>query len=239
MWLDDSLSKMTLTEDVEEYLLGRGTKESTIESEGITTWKQTDDVIPDQGFSDAYGSHGEKLNGYMVCPVRSPRGVLIGFEARNIHKKIIMDYRLPESKWTPFFIGTRSAIPKIWEGGDVWVCEGLFYKTALEWAVPQGDAVLATVTARLSGLHVEFLRRFCTGWVNMVYDNDETGRKATIGWTDAESGKYRFGALDSLKKAGLKCRDVVYSGGKDPGVIWDTGGLPAIMAAFAARNISK
>lgn len=236
MWLDDVLSKMSLTCDVEEYLLGRGSKDSTISDEGMVTWcsSNLDSDIPDGSW--VYGKRGEKLDGQLICPVRSPKGITIGFEARNIHKKAIQDFRLPESKWTPFFIGTRAAMPKIWSGGDVWVVEGLFDKTAIEWAVRDSDAVLATVTARLSDLHVEFMRRFCTGWVNMVYDNDETGRRATIGWVDRETGKKRSGALDLLKRAGVKCRDVPYHGGKDPGVIWDHGGVAAIKAAFPMQR---
>jgi DNA primase len=234
MWLDDALKAMTLTEEVEGYLLGRGAMESTIAREGIVTWKATEFEIPDPAFTDVvYGRHGEKLNGYLVCPVRSPRGSLIGFEARNIHKKNIQDFRFIETKYTPFFLGTREAMPAIWAGGDVWICEGLFDKMALEWAVPASDAVLATVSAKLTDLHLEFLRRFCTGWVNMVYDHDETGRRATVGWVDTESGKKRYGALDALRRVGLKCRDMPYSGGKDPGEIWDHGGAAAIRAAFA------
>jgi DNA primase len=234
MWLDDALNAMSLTEEVEGYLLGRGASDALIEAERIKTWTPTEMEIPDPAFTDkVYGRHGEKLNGYLVVPVRSPRGLLIGFEARNIHKKNIQDFRLPETRWTPFFLGTRSAMPRIWAGGDVWICEGLFDKTALEWAVPGKDVVLATVRAKLTDLHLEFLRRFAKGWVHMCYDQDETGRKATLGWNDPESGKRRYGALEALRRVGLKCRDVPYSGGKDPGEIWDHGGVAAVQATFA------
>lgn len=252
MWLDDALKGMTLTEDVEGYLLGRGAKDTMIEAEGIKTWTPTDFDIPDSAFTKVYGLHGENLKGYLVCPVRSPRGVLIGFEARSIHKKNIQDFRFIETQWTPFFLGTRAAMPAIWAGGDVWICEGLFDKTALEWAVSPKDAVLATVRAKLADLHVEFLRRFCRGTVYMVYDLDQTGVKATgmpsivdnalgvldknkqiiKGWKDPESGKTRYGALSVLNRAGLRCRYVQFQGGKDPGEIWDSGGEKAIRAAI-------
>lgn len=232
-WLAEALAECSLTEEVEGYLLGRGAKESTIAAEGIVTWRPTKDPVPNEEFRKKYGPHGEKLDGFLMCPVRSPKGVLIGFEARNIRVKVISDFRLPEAQWNPFFLGARSAMPAIWAGGDVWICEGLFDKTALEWAVPSGDAVLATVRAKLSDAHVEFLRRFCKGTVHMVYDRDETGRKATVGWIDQETGKKRYGALDVLPKVGLKCRDVFYRGGKDPGEIWDRGGAAAVRAAFS------
>lgn len=233
MWLDDAIKSMTLTDEVEGYLLGRGATDELILGEGIVTWSATDFDIPDDGFTKIYGHRGERLIGYSTCPIRSPKGTLIGFEARSIHAKKIQDYRLPDTKWAPFFLGTRSAMPKIWSGGDIWVCEGLFDKTALDWAVPKGDAVLATVRAKLSDKHVEFIKRFCNGWVNMVYDHDETGIRATLGWTDTESGKRVNGALDVLRRAGLKCRDVPYTGGKDPGEIWDGGGVSAVKKMFS------
>jgi len=143
-----------------------------------------------------------------------------------------MDFRLPLEKWNPFFLGLRGGMPKIWSGGDVWITEGFYDKCALEWAVPEGDAVLSTVRAGLSKRHVEFLSRFCQGWVHMVYDRDETGRKATDGWVD-EKGLWIKGALERLREAGLRCRDVYYTGVKDPGVLWDQGGARLVRSVFA------
>lgn len=231
-WLSDVLQAFSLTEDVETYLLGRGLKESTILAEGIVTGRVLDNPVPDKNFRAICGSRGERLAGMLVCPVRAPSGALLGFEARSIHEKRILDFRLPNSKWVPFFLGTRKAMPAIWAGGDIWIVEGLFDLAPLEWVVPSRDAVLATVRAYLGHNHVEFLRRFCKGHVHMVYDMDATGRKATKGWTD-ETGKRHPGALDLLHRVGLKCSDVTYSGGKDPGEIWSHGGLAAIQAAFA------
>lgn len=231
MWLEDLLGSCVLTEDVEGYALGRGAKESTIRAEKIVTWIHAKDPIPDGEFRKRYGDRGEKLDGYLVCPVRSPRGSLIGFEARSIHAKQIADYRLPTAAWNPFFIGTRTAMPAVWAGGDIWIVEGQFDKYPLEWAVPATDAVLATVRAHLSKWHVEFLHRFAKGWVHMAYDNDETGRKATNGYTDKVTGKHRSGALDLLHRAGIRCRDVPYRA-KDPGEVWTQGGAAAMHRAF-------
>lgn len=247
MWLEDALKNMVLTEEVEGYLLGRGARDSTIQSEGMVTWHRTAESIPDPSFTAPYGEFGEKLEGFLVCPVWSPRGNLIGFEARNPKVKIIKDYRLPESRWNPFFLGTRGAMEKVWNGGNVWICEGLFDKTALEWAVPETDAVLATVRAKLSDSHLEFLRRFCKGTVYMTYDKDETGVKATgvpnakdgktdkwlsVGSKDPETGKMRYGALANLNRVGVKCRLVDFRGVKDPGDIWDHGGAEAVKSAI-------
>jgi len=230
-WLADALKQMPLTEEVEGYALGRGAKESSVQAEGLVTWRPLDEPAPDEEFRKFYGPLGEKIAGFLVCPVRSPRGRVIGFEGRNIHRKQITDFRLPEAKWNPFFIGTRAAMPALWAGHDVWVVEGIFDKFPLEWAVPEGDAVLATVRAHLGREHVEFFRRFCRGWVHMVYDRDPTGCKATNGHVD-DTGKRRPGALELLRRVGLQCRDVPYMGGKDPGEIWDSGGAEAIRRAF-------
>lgn len=238
-WLEEHLKKCVLTEDVQDYFMGRGGKEETLLAEGIVTWKLLSEDSPDPVFCKKYKSRGEYLQGMLICPVRSPKGVLLGFEGRSIHQKSITDFRLPEEKWNPFFLGTRTAMPKIWAGGDVWVTEGLFDKCPLEWAVPPQDAVLATVRAALSRRHIEFFRRFCTLsknrrkgiCVHMVYDQDPTGKKATRGWED-ETGKWHPGALALLKKAGVSCVEVTYRGGKDPGDIWNQGGVAAIRAAF-------
>jgi len=230
-WLSDALEMCELSEKVEEHLLGRGLKESTIASEGMVAWTPTEEPVPDIMFAKHYGLHGESLRGMVVCPVWSPKGSVIGFEARAIDKKFITDYRLPKAAWNPFWLGTKGAMEKIWAGGDVWIGEGLFDKAALEWAIPETDAILASVTAKLSKRHVDFLKRFCVGRVHMVYDRDETGRRGVLGYTD-KTGKKYWGALESLQFVGLKCRDVVYQGGKDPGEIWDVGGVSAVKKAF-------
>ena len=230
-WLSEALTSCELTEEGEGYLLGRGVRPEFIASEGLTVWKPTAEPVPDETFRKQYGPCGEYLDGWVICPVYSPRGRVIGFEGRRTDIKKITDYRLAEAAWNPFWLGLRTAMPLIWAGGDVWVGEGLFDMTPLQWVVPEGDAVLASVRAKLSWWHVEFLRRFCKGWVHMVYDRDEAGRKGVHGYTDS-TGKRRWGALQSLKRVGLECREVTYSGGSDPGEIWDRGGAEALRSAF-------
>jgi DNA primase len=78
---------------------------------------------------------------------------------------------------------------------------------------------------------VEFLARFCTNTVYMVYDNDPTGRKATHGWVDDVTGKHRMGALDLLTKAGMRAVDYPYHG-KDPGDVWSKRGIDGLLATF-------
>jgi len=230
-WLETALLECTLTEDVLGYLYGRGARDSTIIGEGIVTWKPMITKSPDDDFRKWCGDYGERMEGFLVCPVRSPKGLLIGFEARSIKQKRIMDFRLPESKWNPFWLGLRTGMSKIWNGGNVWIVEGLFDKCALEWAVPETDVVLASVRAHLSKEHVEFLRRYCQqARIFMVYDNDPTGRRATHGYIN-DDGKRISGALERLQRVGLNAVEVRYSA-KDPGVVWDMGGAKAVKSVF-------
>lgn len=234
-WLVEALASCRLTPEVEDYALGRGAKEETLLTEGVVTWTPPKIPAPESEtlFRERYGPFGERLRGMMIIPVWSPRGVLIGFEGRSIHKKYITDYRLEAEKWNPFFLGLRAGMLRIWNGGDVWIGEGFFDKCPLEWIVPSRDAVLATVRASLSRKHVEFLRRYCapTATVHMVYDHDQTGRRATVGGVD-EKGKKILGALELLRRVELRCREVPYHGGKDPGEVWLQGGVRALKSAF-------
>lgn len=238
-WLQGVLQAgRDLPEDAEGYLRGRGMREKLISELEMAIWHCPTEPAPDKAFSDKYGAHGEYLRGKLICPFFSPRGEIIGFEGRTWDgTKRITDYRMAEGSWNPVFIGLTSAtMRRLWDGGNAWVVEGLFDLTALERVVPEKDVVLATIRAKLSRSHVEFLRRYVrkarSQTVYMVYDNDETGRKQTHGWTD-DLGKDRWGALTLLSRVGVDCQDFPYSGGKDPGEIWDKGGEVALRRTFA------
>jgi len=219
-WLVEALENCTLTEPVEEYLLGRGAKEESYREMGIKTWQLGKTPAPCKMFRKRYGDRGERLRGCLTTPFHSPSGKLVGFEARRTNKKWISDYRLmPESKWLPIWLGTKRAMPKLWDGGSAWVVEGLFDLFALEWVVPEVDAVLASVRAALSYSHVQFLRRFAK-YVHMTYDEDSAGRAGTDK------------AIFSLNRVRVPCGEVRYCGGKDPGEIWDHGGEEALRLAF-------
>jgi len=221
-WLQENLSRFSLSEEVEEYLLGRGAKEESYRELEIKTWAASSSPAPCKDFRARYGDRGEKLRGCLVTPYHSPSGSLIGFEARRTTQKWITDYRLmPECKWLPVWLGTRRAIPKLWDGGEVWIVEGLFDLFAMEWVIPSTDAILASVRAALSYSHVQFLRRLSTKYVHMVYDEDSTGR----------DGNEK--AIFSLDRVGVPGGVVRYCGGKDPGEIWDRGGEEGLLLSFS------
>lgn len=239
-WLEEALATFTLSERAEGYVLGRGIPEPRVRDMGIVVWDSS--VIPtpapDELFRDlrkGMGPKGEKLNGRLCIPLLSPRGVLIGFETRVWDgEKKLSQYLLPGASWNPVLIGlTPAAMKRVWAGGNVWLAEGVFDMGALEHVVPATDAVFATLRARVSERHVRFLRRFCKGTVNVVYDNDETGRKQVEGWVDEATGKRRWGAIESLSRVGLRARDIRYRGGKDPGEIWENTGIEGLRRAFA------
>ena len=167
----------------------------------------------------------------VTIPLRGPTGTLTGIEARSWHEKRVTDFRVPEAEYNPVAINLPRAAEAMWAGGSVWVVEGVYDLCALDWCVPKTDAVVATLRAGLGKDVLEFLARFCTNTVYMVYDNDETGRRATHGWRDAETGKYRPGALDLLKRAGIRAVDYRYRG-KDPGEVWRAGGLAKLRETF-------
>ena len=79
---------------------------------------------------------------------------------------------------------------------------------------------MAALRANLTKKQVEFIRRFNPPMVHMVFDRDETGRKGNKT------------VLRMLEKAGIRCREVSYSGGKDPGEVWDRGGVEGLKQAF-------
>lgn len=234
-WLVEHFSSLSLSEEAEGYLLGRGATPEAIRRLGFVEWYPATTEAPSAQFRARYKPRGEALTGLLAYPLRSPAGDLIGFEARSMQEKKISEFRTPEAEWNPVFVNAPEAARKLWGEGSVWVTEGVFDLLAVELVVPDGDAVISTLRAGLSRRHVEFLSRFCRNRVYVVYDNDETGRKATLGWIDATTGKYRSGALDLLRRAGLTAIDFRYRG-KDPGEVWSSGGIRKLRRVFLGEQ---
>jgi hypothetical protein len=172
----------------------------------------------------------------VTIPLRAPTGALVGVEFRSYHEKRIHEFRLAEAAWNPVLFGSSEAVSKLYQGGNVWVVEGFYDLAAVRWGVPETDAVVTTLRAALDARSVQFLARWCRGTVFMAYDNDDTGRRATLGWNDKETGRRRRGALELLRRAGLVTVDWRYRG-KDPGEVWRQRGLTGIQAEFGAVSI--
>lgn len=230
-WLSNHFSNLSLDSRHKGYFLGRGAKESTLERLGVKTWVPLAEDCPDSTFSHRYRPRGSYLDGWAVWPVITPRGNIVGFEGRAIPEKRVEKFQTENAQWNPLWTGMSPVdMEKIWGGCDVWVVEGIFDLFAMEWAVPSTDVVLASRTAKLSYNQVEFLRRFCSGWVKVVFDNDSAGRHGVEGYVD-DKGFSRRGAISLLERVGVNAIAVPYVG-KDPGEIWDGGGSAAMVAAF-------
>ena len=147
-WLEGVLeSGRHLTEEAEGYLLGRAMRRETIHRLGMSLWTTPANESPDDDFNERYKVRRGRsyLDDRLVCPVLSPRGDLIGFEARTWQgDKYITDYRLPEADWNPFFIGlVPETMEKVWNGGDVWIVEhGAGHEAQLESALRVDDTTL-------------------------------------------------------------------------------------------------
>lgn len=237
-WLFETLSSLDLPEEVAGFCMGRGIPEARLSDIGVKLWdsRLVPRDCPDSSFE--HGRRGQHWDRRIVIPLWGPQQQLLGVETRTWGvgvKKQLCQYLLPEASWNPVFVGlTEGVVRSIWGGSDVWITEGFFDMGAVEHIVERG-VVLATLRARLSPKHVQFLQRTCTGTVHMAYDNDETGRKQTVGYVEAATGKRRWGALDALRAAGLHAVDEPYRGGKDPGEIWEREGTEGLRRAFRIR----
>ena len=220
-WLQRAAEELVLSDRSLDYLLGRGAMDSSIRAMGVGEWVSLSEDIPDKDFAYRYGKRGEKLEGYLAVPIRTVRGEPLGFEFRSMGEKHIFRFiSFPKANWNSVWIMHPDSPQKIWDGGSVWIVEGVFDLFPMEWVVPPQDAVLASIRAGLTRKHIEFLRSLDAPMVHMVYDRDEAGRTATSK------------ALKMLSAAGISSSRVSYVGGKDPGEIWDSSGKEGLRRAF-------
>lgn len=235
-WLTNALLEAAenLTEEAIGYVLGRGLPASLMREMKVGLWTPPSEASPDPVFNKRNGDTGFYREGWLTIPMWSPRGLLLGVEFRTWEgEKEVRDFRLPESKWIPAYMGlTPSTLQRIWEGGDVWLVEGVF-DIALQHAVPKKDVVLACGTARVSRHQLNFLHRFLDpmATVHVIFDMDETGRRQVTGFTD-DGGKRVPGVPERLDRVGIRSHAPDYRGGKDPGEIWEEGGKDALRHAL-------
>lgn len=219
-WLSDHLQNLSLSEECEDYLLTRGVKRSSFEKMGEKTWERLSEPSPSVSFRKKYGNCGERLEDRLVCPLYSPKGEVIGIEARDIYEKKISRFLLPKAEWNAVWIAHKDSAEKIWNGCSVWIVEGRFDLYTMEWVVPPTDVVLCSLRASLTPYHIDYLQRLKPQQVNMVYDQDETGKKGS------------FFAQKKLNSVYIPCEIINFVGGKDPNEIWSRGGLPLLQQTF-------
>lgn len=222
-WIQDQLDKTTLSPEHERYLVKRGVDENT--SVQFHTWKKTESSAPCSKFAYIYGQNGEKIDGQLVYTIKSPRGKILGMEARKSFSdgtKKVYQYRTLSSSWNPYMIGSEKALSALWNGCDLWIVEGVFDLISIEKVIPQCDAVASTLRAGMDRTTLETIANFASkaSTVYIAYDNDETGQKK------AKWLKYNLNQLGT--------RSVIWQfrGGKDPNEIWMRGKEKALRRAF-------
>ena len=169
----------------------------------------------------------------MAIPLRSPLGDIVGLDTREVNTKRITGYRLPKSKWLPVWVQSRNASQCLWNGGRAWLVEGLFDLAAIHRVLPFGDAIFATQRAALTINQANHLSRLCKGGVILAYDNDDAGKRGTLGWTDPDSGKRYRGAKDLLQNLGVSEIHVCKYIRKDPGDVWLRQGARGLQTTFS------
>lgn len=215
------------------YLLKRGFTQELIDDLGLGVWVPPSDYTPDSEFAKRYGSRGQALEGHLAIPLRSPLGDIVGLDTREVNTKRITGYRLPKSKWLPVWVQSRNASQCLWDGGRAWLVEGLFDLAAIHRVLPFGDAIFATQRAALTINQANYLSRLCKGGVILAYDNDDAGKRGTLGWTDPDSGKRYRGAKDLLQNLGVSEIHVCKYIGKDPGDVWLRQGDRGLQTNFS------
>lgn len=218
-WLENALADCVLTEDAEDYLLGRGATRDLLERWGVKVFECPSEPCPDERFHEKLGTHFDLFEDRVIYPLRSPRGALLGFDSRSLDRKNEVRFMLPESQWHPVWINMPDAMEKVYAGHPVVVVEGRYDVFAM-LRIVKHQAVLGSGPAHLNWRQLEFLRRWCSEvWI--AYDRDPAGAKGT------ES------ALKDLGFRGVQCRELPYGRtGDDPGLIWDRGGDAALREAF-------
>ena len=222
-WLEETISRLPEpTGDALKYLEYRGVLPETIKELNLKLWNNP--TTPSH-FSQVYGQRGSRLGGMIVVPLYTPRGKILGFEARSV-KKDLFQYRLPNSKWNPAFLGLNRFMSSIWSGSKIWIVEGLYDYAVLRRVIPPNQAVLATLRAAMTHRHIKFLSRYSRGGVRLAYDNDPSGRSAIVG-----DGKKR-GVLHSLRRNGVTLVEDHRYLGKDPADLWLKGKDQALRENF-------
>jgi len=222
--MDDGWLKQGFASPLETYrpyLLSRGVNsQSTIH---FHSWNPHSNV-QDPRFKSMFGQQGERIKEHLIIPISSPRGQIIGLEARSLSEdgqKKVLQYRTPHSQWNPYLLGSQNAFKALWEGHDLWIVEGVFDLIAVEKCLSNGDAVCSTLRAGMDANTLASISQFYTpmSTIYICYDNDETGRKKSL-WLHKE-----------MSRLGIRCVEWKYRG-KDPGEVWKAGGLQGLKKMF-------
>jgi hypothetical protein len=202
----------------------RGAKESTLEDLTPFTFHTLEDPVT--GTKGEIGKYGEKIDGWLCFPLRSPsNSSVLGFEARDTDSKSVVKVHLERAQWNPLWITQTDTLDRIYLGEPLWVVEGVFDLFALQWAIR--SPIVSSSRANLTSRQLDYISRYARGGVKIVYDNDTAGQSGLYGGTNSK------GVVARIKQRGIGVEVIRYAGGKDPGDIWMNGGAAAIQKSFA------
>lgn len=232
-WLSNAIDSCSLPEYAEGYVLGRGLPNNLVGELKVCIWQAQSTRSPDRSYHNN-GVMGHRVHDWLCIPLYSPRGRLLGCEYRNLEKKEVRKYHMQETNWVPVFGGMCPTVfQQIADGADIWLVEGIF-DIALKKALSDKDVVLSMGGAKMTKLQLDFLKRFVrkSATVHVCFDMDETGRNMSKGYIHPDTGREVWGVAKRLEKVNINTRLVQYTGGKDPGEIWERGGTFALKQSF-------
>jgi DNA primase len=203
------------------YLISRGVGEGC--KVNFNSWQPHGEVLCPK-FKSNFGISGERIKDSLIIPISSPRGEIIGVEARSINEdgsKRVHQYRTLSSQWNPFILGSEDTFRALWNLGDLWIVEGIFDKVSLDRVVSPYDAVTCTLRAGMDANTLDMIERYYSpaSTIFICYDNDETGKKKSY-WLHKE-----------MTKRGMRAVIWKYRG-KDPNDVWTQGGDHALRRMF-------
>lgn len=114
---------------------------------------------------------GRRIVGYIVLPLTSYAGTILGFQIRSITEKSYDTFMLKERP-EGYFFGIGQSIDSIWSTKTVWIVEGPFDHLILERLVVPN--VIALTTSSPGKTQINFFRRFCKT-LNSCLDKDKAG----------------------------------------------------------------
>lgn len=184
-----------------EYLEGRGLTRDTIDAfelgyapdawDGLlkallTKGVDSDDLVTlGLVVENERGRRYDRFRGRVIFPIRDALGRLVGFAGRVLGDGTPKYLNSPESELFrkgELLYALDKARAEIRKGGEVLVVEGYMDVIALHQA-GFGNAV-ATLGTALTAAHAEALARLDAKRVQLAFDSDEAGQRATLAGLD-------------------------------------------------------
>ena len=150
---------------------------------------------------------GKRIMGFLVLPLTSYSGAVVGFQIRSITTKAFDSFSLMRRPEGHFF-GVGPNMDMIWSKKEVFAVEGPFDQLIFERLISKNVVGLTTNTPNAS--QARFFHRFVNR-VGLFLDMDKAGRDGARTFEtkmDGGPAVYDF-RIDGIKnRAGGKCKDL-------------------------------